>query len=218
MAASTDEEFDSILDDELAWRKIELHSLASQLERSARDNKDSPATRALARAMAALLYAHWEGFTKAVLDAYLRLILRRKPPAMRAADGLLMAHVDQLFKRMNSGDSSAQAEIVEMVRGGSSARLRLVRAKVVATGSNLRYSVLKNLFEVFGLPLDEFATKANLIDVLLCDRRNEIAHGRANFPEPTEVLALHKQVLEMMDDIRRSLQSSLQARGYLRHS
>ncbi len=68
-----------------------------------------------------------------------------------------------------------------------------------------------------GIPRIEFETKQNLIDILLCDRRNEIAHGRASFPSCDDVLDLHKKVLGMMEALRSVTISEIRIKGY-RHN
>ncbi len=53
-----------------------------------------------------------------------------------------------------------------------------------------------------GLPDDHFATTAQLIDRELCDRRNEIAHGKDSFPDADAVEQLFERVLGLMDDVQ----------------
>ncbi|MDP0400382.1 MAE_28990/MAE_18760 family HEPN-like nuclease [Tsukamurella strandjordii] len=202
MAAVTDDEFETLLDEEMGWRRIELQALATRLQSEANTNPTSPIARALTRSMSTLLYAHWEGYCKAVFEAYMKLILKRKPLVCDAADSLAVAHIQQLLRRIESGDSAATDSLLSMVRGKSSERIRLNSEKIVDTKSNLRYRVLSDIMRSLNIPIDEFELKRNLIDVQLCDARNEIAHGRASFPPANEVLALHINVVEMMESMR----------------
>ncbi len=121
----------------------------------------------------------------------------------------------QLMRRLDSGDQKARAEISEIVRQTGQPRLNLGRAKLVDTKSNLRSQVLKEILQSLGVSNESFETKQRLIDVVLCDRRNEIAHGRANFPPPVEVLELVSQVLGMMEEIRDLAISQVTTKSYL---
>lgn len=214
MAVSTDADFENHLDEELAWRRIELSAYATQLQSASRQNPSSPLSRALSRGLATLLYAHWEGYGKIAFESYLKVVLKRKPVAREANDGLLTSHALQILRRMDAGDGQAAAELIELARGNSSTRLRLPQEKMVNTKSNLRHEVLEGIMEALGVPCDEFSTKKNLIDKLLCDRRNDIAHGRAYFPPPSEVLELHAEVLSMMEAIRDITIGQLRTQGY----
>lgn len=214
MAVDTEEQFEDLLESELAWRRAELHALKSLLELE-RHGGDTPTGRALSRSMLAMLYAHWEGYSKAVLSAYLKFVLRRKPIAIDAAKGLLLAHARQIVRRYESGDTEASSEFLELVRGTSRSRLRIVEGRVIDTKSNLRFAVLQDILSALDLPIEDFATRENLIDALLCDRRNEIAHGRANFPTREAVLELHEKLLEMLQELRDLAVAHIRVKGYL---
>ncbi|AKD98705.1 hypothetical protein XU06_19895 [Rhodococcus erythropolis] len=202
MATVTDEDFENFLDSELAWRRIELNALANHVASSSRANSTSPVARALTRGMITLLYAHWEGFCKSVFETYIKLVIKRKPLLTDAADSLVLAHVSHLIRRMDSGDIDAATELVGIARGGSSGRLRLAHDRIVDTKSNLRFAVFESIMNSLNIPVADFSTKRNLIDIQLCDHRNDIAHGRANFPKSGQVLDLHKQVIDMMETVR----------------
>lgn len=214
MSAVTDDDFETLADSELSWRKLELHALAKELESAARSHASGPKVRALTRGMATLLYAHWEGYCKAVFEGYLKLIIRRKPRVSEAADRLILAHAQQIVRRIESGDDAALSELVDIARGTSTQRLRISLDKVIDTKSNLRFQILDNITSSLGIPISSLVTKKNLIDVQLCDTRNEIAHGRASFPDPSEILALHRSVIAMMEEIRDLTIGQVRAKGY----
>ncbi|WP_174189948.1 MAE_28990/MAE_18760 family HEPN-like nuclease [Nocardia barduliensis] len=214
MTAVTDDDFESLADSELGWRKIELHAFAKELERATRGHTAGPTARALTRGMATLLYAHWEGYCKAVFEAYIKLILKRKPLVSEAADRLVLAHTQHILRRIDSGDSEALTELVSIARGTSTQRLRISQDKVVDTKSNLRFQVLESITTSLGIPIANLMTKKNLIDIQLCDTRNEIAHGRASFPDPRETLELHRNVIAMMEEIRDVTIGQVRSKGY----
>lgn len=218
MAIRTDEEFEDFVSDDLGWRRLELGTLHRELVQSGSDSKDSPLTRVLCRSHVAILYAHWEGFTKNVLEAYVNLLLKRKLYAHDLNDSLLVCHLQQLVRRIDSGDADATAKLVDFARGEDKQRFSIKSKTVIDAKSNLRFSVLDDNLARIGIDGGVFDTKATLIDRLLCDKRNEIAHGRNSFPDVESVIQLHEQVLEMLDDVRTIMLSALRTQGYRRPS
>lgn len=68
-------ELQDSLDSDLAWRRSELHSYLVNVRRS---SADSVTQRSLCRAGVPLLYAHWEGYAKHSLSAYIHFVGRRR--------------------------------------------------------------------------------------------------------------------------------------------
>src|SRR5579875_1799473 len=66
-------ELEDDLSEDMSWRRTELHSLLSQIRTAS-----GPSLSCLCRAGVALLYAHWEGYTKHALSQYLRYVARKK--------------------------------------------------------------------------------------------------------------------------------------------
>jgi hypothetical protein len=216
MAGYTDDEFESALVDDLGWRRVELSSLKRSLDSAAKQSPNGPATRGLSRAMVAMCYAHWEGYSKNGLDLYARLVTRRRPKLSEVPDDLALEHLRRLMKRVVSGDSDAKSAIGRAMRGESDDRLNLDRSLLSDTRANLRYETLTQLFTLGGIPIERFALKANLIDVLLCDRRNNVAHGRAYFVNPQESLTLCDDVILLMEEMQDVLNAQVRAKRYLR--
>lgn len=215
MATATDDDFESSLVDDLGWRRIELTSLRKSLLDAAAISSDGPASRALSRAMIAMSYAHWEGYAKSALEHYGKLVARRKPKVSEASDGLVLEHARRLVKRIAAGDADASRSLIQAVRGESDERLKIERALMSDTKANLRYNTLVELFTRACLPLSKFELKANLIDVLLCDRRNTVAHGRALVVAPAESAQICDDVLMLMEAVQDVLVVQVRTKGYL---
>lgn len=215
MAAVTDDDFEAALVDDLGWRRLELASLKRSLADAAQQSSEGPTTRGLSRAMVAMCYAHWEGYSKNALERYARLVTRRKPRLSQVSDGLLIEHSQRLVRRIASGDGRARESLARAVRGEADERLNIDRSLLSDTKANLRYDTLADLFSRGCIPLTEFQLKANLIDVLLCDRRNSVAHGRALFVPATESLQLCDDVLVLLEQMRDVLVTHVRGKGYL---
>lgn len=215
MAGVTDDDFEAALVEDLGWRRIELAFLKRSLGDAAKLSTDGPATRGLSRAMVAMSYAHWEGYSKNALERYARLVSRRKPRISQASDGLVIEHMLRIMKRIASGDQHAREALMAAVRGDSDERLNIDKSLLADTKANLRYTTLRDVFDRGCIPLDAFELKANFIDVLLCDRRNEVAHGRALFVPADESLQLCDDVLDLMEAMRDVLITQVRAKRYL---
>src|SRR5699024_8142036 len=112
-----DDEFEDALTDDLGWRRTELVHLKKSLDEAAKKSDDGPATRGLSRAMIAMCYAHWEGYSKNSLERYAKLVSKRKPKVSEAAAGLVFEHMQRLMKRAASGDTAAKDVLINAVRG-----------------------------------------------------------------------------------------------------
>lgn len=215
MPAATDEQFEQSLNEDLGWRRIELSALRQSLHSASRTNPDSPSTRALSRAMVAMCYAHWEGFSKNALASYGKLVVRRKPSISMANEGLVVQHMRRLLKRMESGDQSARISLSRIARGEPGQRLDVDKAIFSDTKGNLRYATLQELFHLGCLPIDQFELKANLIDKHLCDQRNAIAHGRETSVSADDAIQLCAKAIELIEEMRSILIGHVRTKGYL---
>jgi len=216
MPASTVEELGEDLDDGLQWRKIEVAAMRSQIEKLSIADASKPLGRGLLRAGSILLYAHWEGFTKDACQGYLDFVARRRLKFGELSDGWVSLSLRGISSASLRGDPTANAQLVEVVRRGPELRARIPRSGVVETRSNLRHAVLMEIFGALDLDGRAFVTRAQLIDRRLCDRRNDIAHGRENFPTQAEYIDMHGHVVTMLDEVRDLIVVAARERSYRR--
>lgn len=216
MPASTAEELGEDLDGSIQWRKIEMAAIRSQVARIPLADVSKPLSRALLRAGSILLYAHWEGFTKDACQGYLDYVARRKMKLGELSDEWVSLAVRRIGRASVHGDPTAVEQLVELVRRGPEVRARVPRSGVVETSSNLRHAVLMEILGALGLPSDTFETRAQLIDRSLCDRRNDIAHGRENFPSQADFLEMHGHVIGMLDEVRDLILAAARMGSYRR--
>jgi hypothetical protein len=191
-----------------------MHALTAQLNTAHRESPDSPLSRALARSCAAIIYAHWEGFTKEACQAYVDFVVKRRLKLSHLNDGLLKTSLMGLAKRLMAGDELGIEALLDAVRRPDEARARFPKNTMVDTKSNLRYAVFCEIFAAVGFEIQEFATKANFIDRSLCDVRNTVAHGRELFPDPADIRILHSEVMQMMESVRDTILAAVRDQGY----
>jgi hypothetical protein len=204
------------LDQAFGWRRTELLALKTAILEAEHKSPQSPLTRALARAGVALLYAHWEGYAKEACQCYVDYVAIRRLRHDELNDGFLQTSLMALGRRVTTGDEGGRSALLDAVRRPQASRASIPRKTIVDTKSNLRYSVLCEIFEAVGFPTDKFTLRDKLIDRSLCDSRNSIAHGRDHYPSTGSFSALHDDVIDMMGDIRDLILASVRQQLYRR--
>jgi hypothetical protein len=213
MKPRTPDDFESILDRELAWRRKELTDLRLVVKTAS-----GSLQTALRRAAVALAYAHWEGFAKAACQAYLDFVAMRRLQIQELAPCFAALAVRKMVM-MESDRSPVALDIsmVNIIRNKATERAYLQRHKVVETRSNLSSEVLQGLLCALGLPATQFEPKFNFLDHKLLASRNEIAHGRETAPSSADYDEIHDQVMQMIQDLSNELRNAVALARY-RHS
>lgn len=214
MAPKTPEDIQDLLDEAFGWRRIELHALGGAIADAEKKSPNAPLTRALARSGVALLYAHWEGFFKEACQGYVDYVAKRRLLYSELNDGFLESAIVALMKRTSSGERAGALALIESIRTPDRARARIPKNSIVDTKSNLRFAVLADVMKGVGFSHEKFSTKDKIIDKTLCDGRNSIAHGRDYFPAAGSFGELLSEVLEMMEDLRSIILTSVKMKHY----
>jgi hypothetical protein len=215
MTVRTIAELQNALDDNLSWRRIELAAMTTEIEGTERAASGTPLARALARSGIALLYAHWEGYTKDACQHYVDFVTKRRLKYGGLSDGFVLTALRKILRRALKGDPGAEADdLLEAVRRPGMARARIPRKTAVNTKSNLRPEVLVEILYLVGLSSQETSTKKNLIDRSLCEARNEIAHGRDHYPTAESFTLLRTEVLDMLEWLRDGLLENARTQAY----
>jgi hypothetical protein len=190
-------ELEEALDSDLAWRRTELHSLLSSIR-----NARGPAGDCLRRGGAALLYAHWEGYTKNALTVYWRYVARRGLAYRDLNYNFVALGIERELKR--NQERRAGTKIISRVKRILSCDddRALMTDREIDTQSNLNSKVLEELLECLGLDGSPLATKHHFIDFSLVKPRNSIAHGEYLDLSVDAYAEAHTEVLNLMDTVR----------------
>lgn len=168
---------DVILELDLQWREAELASL-KRLAINAVDG--SVAYQSLLRAMWALLYAHFEGFTKFCWDTTLDHIQSERIPTSQLSEKFALIALEKDFKGLR-GSLDAEAiwgffnKSMPAALGTQAAFPEDIRLK---TESNLWPNVFERETGRLGIICDELTKHRARIKTLVA-RRNDIAHGKS---------------------------------------
>lgn len=169
-----------------------------QYLRSSIRDSGGPAAECLRRGGVALLYAHWEGYTKNALSAYWDYVASKKLSYQELSINFLALGIERELNRMQSASAVTRLiNRVERLMDCDDDRA-LMSDRDIDTQSNLNSEVLAGLFEKLNLDISDLSTKSNLIDISLLKARNSIAHGEYLPISKEDYQELHDEVLSMM--------------------
>ncbi len=168
------------------------------------------------RAGIALLYAHWEGYTKNALTRYLQFVSRRKLRLNELHEGLAgLAVENELRRRGNLSDARRRTAMVRLLASEGDTRASIPNREVNTQG-NLNSDLCSELFDCLGLDYSPFETKKGLIDYSLLRVRNDIAHGRWMSTDQPGYELLHTEVMTMLSTVRNAVMNATDNSHYRR--
>jgi hypothetical protein len=198
----TVEALDQEIDAEISWRKQELTTALKLVQQAS-----GPAQKANLRSGVLILYAHWEGWVKAVAQLYIRYVNTKSISYEALSEAFLgnalktkMTAVEEATKPMvhNKFATFIRSELSK----GATLSEDLVR-----TESNLSSNVLFDILDRLGLERrPQYLLRANMIDIDLVHRRNTIAHGQYLDLTLDDFKTLRADTMELLelftDDVR----------------
>lgn len=167
---------DQVLEADLQWRESELASL----KRLAINAQEGSVTyQSLLRALWALLYAHFEGFTKYSWDTLFDYIQFEKIPKEDLSERFAIIALEKDFRTLRA--SLDATSIMQFLNVSMPAALQSeaefpeeIRLK---TDSNLWPNVFERETNKLGIHCEELEKHRGKIKALVA-RRNDIAHGK----------------------------------------
>jgi len=169
------------------------------------------------RAGVALLYAHWEGFVKGVASHYLEYVASHRIPYRRLAPNFVALAVRAKFHELRASEKISGANaLADFFCTSLDVQSRVPYKNMVDTKSNLSSKVLQDILDALGLDHTQFETRLHFIDASLVNPRNHIAHGEALSLTVDEYLALHDDVLSLIETFRNEVENSCALRRFER--
>lgn len=198
MKIRTVEELQDAVDKDMAWRKHELSAIRAAVLSSRKSAKDTAI-----RSGIALLYAHWEGAIKNIATYYLSYVSTLALPYGRLKPNFLaIASKNGLAEFEATNKTSLHTALIISIIQSQGERSRIPVDGIIKTNSNLNSMVFAEIMATIGLDSSEYEGAYKLIDTVLLDKRNRIAHG-----EQLEMLDLDEaRYIEIHDKIRDMMQ------------
>lgn len=214
---------------EREWREAELRFLKNRVA-EIRTTKDQDVAR---KALVVMLYAHFEGLSKALFTIYVNALNGLGIAISSAHSALAAAALADLFKALRNPDSKCKVfaralpqdaklhryardrEFLERTAEFGIRTLTIDPDLVVDTESNLKPVVLRKILFQLGLDPDVVEPWEGTVNQLL-KRRNDVAHGTARDGIGVKDYdALEKAVKEVVDALVAALTTALTKQAYL---
>lgn len=195
---------------DLDWREAELGSLKLLLARN--DTTEHQKT-VLLRACWALLYAHYEGFTKTTLTIFFDEARKRAQDCGSLPKLTRLFALEKLLKKIRNMPPPDFLNEIENFSGFHHP-VKPVFPEV-DTKSNLWPNVLQELLDAADLELPSLAANQALIKTLVF-RRNNIAHGSQDLiQEVTYYRSYEAAVYDLMYELAFSVDERLKRAPYV---
>lgn len=173
MKIRTINDLQDAIDAEMGWRKRELSAVKANIQSARNFAKDTAL-----RSGVTLLYAHWEGAIKNIAEFYLMYVSSLKLPYSDLKFNFLALSVSEKTKLFSeTKKSTLHTKIVGEIFDLYSSKSQIPYSGIIKTNSNLNSEVFVEIMSVIGLETDKYETNFQLIDTVLLNMRNKIAHG-----------------------------------------
>lgn len=198
MKIRTIDELQDAIDGEMAWRKRELTAIKANINQARLFARDTAL-----RSGIALLYAHWEGSVKNIAGYYLSYVSNLSLPYNKLKNNFLAVSVKEKLKQFEeTGKTTLQTCIVNEIFESFDKKSCIPQEGIIKTNSNLNSQIFIEIMATIGLDCEQYENSYNLIDEVLLNMRNKIAHG-----ERIETLSLdekryneiHEKILLLMN-------------------
>lgn len=198
MKIRTVDQLQDSIDGELAWRKRELIAIKANINQARSFAKETAL-----RAGIALLYAHWEGSVKNIANYYLSYISNLFLPYNKLKSNFLAVSIKERLKQFKETDKTTlQTCIINEIFDSLDKRSCIPQDGIIKTNSNLNSQIFIEIMATIGLDCAQYESSYNLLDEVLLNMRNKIAHG-----ERIETLSLdeeryneiHEKILQLMN-------------------
>ncbi len=215
MKIRTLEALQDAIDKEIGWRKKELIAIKYNIQSARKFNKDTAL-----RSGITLLYAHWEGAIKNISYFYLCYVSNLKIPYDRLKNNFLAISVKSELEEFSAtSKASLQTKIVDNIFSKYSCASKIPRDGIIKTKSNLNSEVFSEIAYSIGIEVSNYETNYVLIDEVLLNMRNKIAHG-----EKLEALSLdenrynevHEKIFSLIEQFAIHISNSATMKDYLK--
>lgn len=214
MKIRTLNDLQDMIDAEMAWRKKELYALKSNIQSSRAFAKETAL-----RSGIALLYAHWEGAIKNIAYYYLIFVSYQKIPYNRLKNNFLAITIKQKLAQFEeTNKTTLQTMIIDSIIETYSETSQIPTEKIISTNSNLNSAIFQEIMCTIGLKTDYYEQSYKMIDEVLLNMRNNIAHGERleNISlDENRYNEIHKIIIELIDHFAVQIMNAACLKVYL---
>ena len=147
-----------------------------------------------------MLYAHWEGWVKALARLYIAYVDQQKLRYDDLNEAFLGIALRTRLEMIGEAKAAAtHNDFASFVIGGGLASPAPLSLSVVRTEGNLSSAVMRDIVTRLGVPYQPYELFAALIDERLVRARNTIAHGDHLEVTVSSYEDLHARVIRMLN-------------------
>lgn len=214
MKIRTINELQDAIDREMAWRKRELFAIKANISQARSFAKDTAL-----RSGITLLYAHWEGSVKNISSYYLSYVSNLCLPYNKLKNNFLAISIKERLKQFEeTGKTTLQTSIINEIFESLDKKSSIPQEGIIKTNSNLNSQIFMEIMATIGLNSAQYESSYNLLDEVLLNMRNKIAHG-----ERIESLSLdekryneiHEKILFLMNVFATQVSNAAAMKEYL---
>lgn len=190
------------IDEDLSWRKKELHYIKTLIPKD-----KSPKQSSYLRLAIPLLYAHWEGFAKFSMEAYLKYVSYKFLKHTELKPQFIALSLSKLLGLSEIKNLEGKTTIVKELLLRLNEKAKIPTKEVIQTKSNLRYNVFREIIYTLSLSEKTFSTYESFIDDLV-DTRNHIAHGNYLSVEYSECISMCDDLTSLLETLKTEIMNS----------
>lgn len=215
MKIRTLEELQDAIDKEMAWRKRELTAVKANISGARNFAKETAL-----RSGVTLLYAHWEGAVKNIAYYYLSYVSSLKLPYEKLTFNFFAISLrSEVDKFSTTSKASQQTKIVCDILGRVQEQSSIPTEGVIRTNSNLNSDLFKEILHTVGFEVTEYESYFKLIDEVLLNMRNKIAHGEqltAISLDEERYVEIHDKIFMLINRFSDELSNAAILKKYLK--
>ncbi len=215
MKIRTLNDLQDVIDAEMAWRKRELSAIRSTVAEARNFAKDTAI-----RAGIALLYAHWEGAIKNIATYYLEYVAMLGLPYGQLKPNFLAITLKNELKTFEvSNKTTIHTTIVTDIIHSCDIKSKIPVEGIVKTNSNLNSEIFMEIMATIGLDCADYESSYKLIDTILLEKRNKIAHGERLETigmDEERYFEIHEKVFALIQLFANQVANAAILEGYLR--
>ncbi|MEG0416445.1 MAG: MAE_28990/MAE_18760 family HEPN-like nuclease [Erysipelothrix sp.] len=172
MKIKTKENLLDKIDEEISWRKKELVWIRSTSQLIGIEKEYA------LRAGIPIAYAHFEGAIKNIASFYIIFVSEKKLKYCELSDNFIALGLRAEFQKVNGTKKVSKHTM--FVRDFSllpTKESNIPTKNVIDTESNLNKKVFEEICITVGMDTSKYESKFNLLDEIILNLRNQIAHG-----------------------------------------
>jgi len=186
------------LDEDLVWRKKELTEIKFLIYGAPYGNFQINLRMGIV-----MIYAHWEGYIKSAGNYYINYLTQQNLNYGDITDNFIALALKAQIRECGTTDkTSVHCKIVNILINGLNSQAHFPHSYDVKEKAMLSYELFSELLLTLGIDPSIFELKQTLIDFVLIDKRNKIAHGKRYPVDEKDFDTLYTEIIPILEQVK----------------